>query len=167
MGGQVLLAGKVRWRADLNTIIIWLENECQILGVDIRFNHLAESDDVLRENPDVAIIATGGTPNTDWIKGNATVVSSWDALSGIVPISGSVLIHDLTGRNTAMAVADLLSEQGADVTLNTQDAHFRHGLAWGVGHIIPAHRLPLAHWSSDASYRRDRSMPWQRYGPPA
>ena len=123
VGGQVLLAGKVRWRADLNTIIIWLENECQILGVDIRFNHLAESDDVLGENPDVAIIATGGTPNTDWIKGNATVVSSWDVLSGIVPISGSVLIHDLTGRNTALAVADLLSEQGADVTLNTQDAH--------------------------------------------
>ena len=123
VGGQVLLAGKVRWRADLNTIINWLANECQILGVDIRFNHFAESEDVLGEDPDVVVIATGGTPNTDWIEGNATVVSSWDALSGIVPISGSVLIHDLTGRNTAMAVADLLSEQGAEVTLNTQDAH--------------------------------------------
>jgi pyruvate/2-oxoglutarate dehydrogenase complex dihydrolipoamide dehydrogenase (E3) component len=123
VGGQVLLAGKVRWRADLNTIINWLENECQILGVDIRFNHFAESDDVLGENPDVAIIATGGTPNTDWIEGNATVVSSWDVLSGIVPISGNVLIHDLTGRNTAMAVADFLSEKDVDVTLNTQDAH--------------------------------------------
>ena len=51
------------------------------------------------------------------------MVSSWDVLSGIVPISGSVLIHDLTGRNTALAVADLLSEQGAEVTLNTQDGH--------------------------------------------
>jgi len=122
-GGQVLLAGKVRWRTDLNSIIDWLENECRILGVDIRFNHFGESDDVLAENPDVVIVATGGTPNTDWIEGNATVVSSWDALSGIVPISGSVLIHDLTGRNTALAVADLLSEKGVEVTLNTQDAH--------------------------------------------
>jgi len=38
-------------------------------------------------------------------------------------LSGNVFVHDLTGRNTALAVADFLSEQGADVTLNTQDGH--------------------------------------------
>ena len=32
-GGQVLLAGKVHWRNDLNTIIDWLEKEIQILAV--------------------------------------------------------------------------------------------------------------------------------------
>jgi 2,4-dienoyl-CoA reductase-like NADH-dependent reductase (Old Yellow Enzyme family) len=122
VGGQVLLAGKVRWRTDLNTIIDWLENECRVLDVDIRFNQFAESDDVLSEEPDVVIVATGGVPNTDWIEGNATVVSSWDVLSGMVSIGGSVFVHDLTGRNTALAVADFLSEEGADVTLNTQDA---------------------------------------------
>ena len=38
-------------------------------------------------------------------------------------LSGNVFVHDLTGRNTALAVADFLSEQGAEVTLNTQDGH--------------------------------------------
>jgi len=123
VGGQVLLAGKVRWRTDLNTIIDWLENECRVLDVDIRFNQFAESDDVLAEEPDVVIIATGGVPNTGWIEGNATVVSSWDVLSGMASIGGSVFVHDLTGRNTALAVADFLSEEGANITLNTQDAH--------------------------------------------
>jgi len=123
VGGQVLLAGKVRWRTDLNTIIDWLENECGILNVNMRFAQFAEPDDVLAENPDVVIIATGGTPNTDWIEGNATVVSSWDVLSGMVSISGTVFVHDLTGRNTALAVADFLSEKGVQVALNTQDDH--------------------------------------------
>ena len=123
VGGQVLLAGKVRWRTDLNAIIDWLENECRVLDVDIRFNQFAESNDVLAEEPDVVIIATGGVPNTNWIEGNGTVVSSWDVLSGMTSLNGSVFVHDLTGRNTALAVADFLAEQGAQVTLNTQDAH--------------------------------------------
>ena len=123
VGGQVHLAGKVRWRTDLNTIIDWLERECAILGVDIRFNQFAQAEDVLAQEPDVVITATGGLPNIDWIEGNGTVVSSWDVLSGMTSLSGNVFVHDLTGRNTALAVADFLSEQGADVTLNTQDGH--------------------------------------------
>ncbi|MBT3706407.1 MAG: FAD-dependent oxidoreductase [Proteobacteria bacterium] len=121
-GGQVLLAGKVHWRNDLNTIIDWLEKEIQILAVDIRFNYFAEKADILAENPDVVIIATGGTPNTDWVNGNARVVNSWDVLSGMVQLTGHVFIHDQTGRNTALTVADYLSEKGVSVTLNTQDA---------------------------------------------
>jgi 2,4-dienoyl-CoA reductase-like NADH-dependent reductase (Old Yellow Enzyme family) len=120
VGGQVLLAGKVRWRTDLNTI---MERECAILGVDIRCNRLAGPEDVLAQDPDVVIIATGGLPNVDWIEGNGAVVSSWDVLSGMASLNGSVFVHDLTGRNTALAVADFLSEQGTEVTLNTQDAH--------------------------------------------
>lgn len=123
VGGQVLLAGKIGWRKDLNGIIHWLENECRLLGVELRFNHFAEAADVKNENPDVVIVATGGSPHTDWVTGNASIISSWDILSGMVTLSGSVFVHDLTGRNTAMAVADLLSEKGAQVTLNTQDAH--------------------------------------------
>jgi len=121
-GGQVLLAGKVKWRNDLNTIIDWLEKEIQILAVDIRFNFFAEKADILAENPDVVIIATGGSPNTEWINGNARVVNSWDVLSGMVQLTGHVFIHDQTGRNTALTVADYLSEKGVSVTLNTQDA---------------------------------------------
>ena len=37
-------------------------------------------------------------------------------------LEGDVLVHDQTGRNVALAAADHLSESGANVTLNTQDA---------------------------------------------
>ena len=77
---------------------------------------------MLAEAPDVVIIATGGLPHTDWVDGNATLLSSWDVLSGMASLEGDVLVHDQTGRNVAMAAADYLSEHGANVTLTTQDA---------------------------------------------
>ena len=122
LGGQVLLAGKPGWRRDLLGITEWLERECARLGVTVRLNSWAERQDILAEAPDVVLIATGGVPHTDWVEGDATILSSWDVLSGMASLDGEVLVHDQTGRNVAMAAADYLSEAGVSVTLNTQDA---------------------------------------------
>ena len=122
VGGQVVLAGQVGWRKDLASIIDWLEKECQHLGVTIKCNHFADDAMIKTENPNVVIIATGGVPHTDWLDGDANILSTWDVLSGMASPEGRVLIHDQTGKNVAMAAADFLSENGVDVTLNTQDA---------------------------------------------
>ena len=122
LGGQVILASQPGWRRDLRGIITWLESECDILGVDIRLNTYADAAMVAAENPDVVIIATGGLPDTDWVTGGAPVFSTWDILSGMASLDGSVLVHDRTGRAAALAAADWLSDHGADVTINTQDA---------------------------------------------
>ena len=122
LGGQVLLAGKPDWRRDLLGITDWLEREIDRLGVSVRLNHFAEREDILKEAPDVVFIATGGLPHTDWVEGNASVLSSWDVMSGMASLDGEVLVHDQTGRNVAMAAADHLAAGGASVTLNTQDA---------------------------------------------
>ena len=122
VGGQVLLAGRVGWRRDFIGIVDWLEAECRHLGVDIRCDSLADEGTVLAEGPDVVIIATGGLPHTDWIAGDAEILSTWDVLSGTASPEGRVLVHDQTGKNVAMAAADFLSEKGVEVVLNTQDA---------------------------------------------
>ena len=122
LGGQVRLAGKPGWRRDLLGIIDWLERECAHLGVDVRLNSYADQATVRAETPDVVFIATGGLPHTDWVDGDANLLSSWDVLSGMASLDGDVLVHDQTGRNVALATADHLSEHGASVTLNTQDA---------------------------------------------
>ncbi|MEC7486457.1 MAG: FAD-dependent oxidoreductase, partial [Pseudomonadota bacterium] len=122
LGGQVLLAGKLDWRRDLLGIVDWLEAECGRLGVTVRMNHFADRDSVLAEAPDVVFIATGGMPHTDWVDGDAKIISSWDVLSGMASLEGDVLVHDQTGRNVALAAVDYLSLNKANVTLNTQDA---------------------------------------------
>lgn len=122
LGGQVNLAGKVKWRKDLNSIIDWLTRECERLDVDIRYNQFADEEMILAEQPDVVIMATGGLPHTDWVDGDANILTTWDIMSGMASPEGHVFIHDQTGLNVAMAAADFLSEKGVQVTLNTQDA---------------------------------------------
>ena len=122
LGGQVLLAGKLDWRRDLLGIVDWLEAECGRLGVTVRTNHFADRETVLAEAPDTVFIATGGLPHTDWVDGDARIISSWDVLSGMASLEGDVLVHDQTGRNVALAAVDYLSQNNVNVTLNTQDA---------------------------------------------
>jgi NADPH-dependent 2,4-dienoyl-CoA reductase/sulfur reductase-like enzyme len=62
VGGQVLLGCKASWRRDLLGIIDWRMQELDRLGVEVRTNAFAEGSDVLAEEPDVVIVATGGMP---------------------------------------------------------------------------------------------------------
>ena len=74
-------------------IIDWRMAQCAARGVEFRFNTWAEAADVLAENPDVVIIATGGLPRDGHARGgNDLVVSAWDILSGDVKPGANVLL---------------------------------------------------------------------------
>ena len=77
-GGQIRLAARVRRRAELLGIAEWRLAQCQQHNAVLRFSHLAEAADVLAEEPDVVIVATGGLPNTSFLEqGPELTVSSW------------------------------------------------------------------------------------------
>ena len=123
LGGQIQLAAKANWRKDLISIVDWREAELEALGVDVRFNVYAQSDEILAEKPDCVFIATGGMPAENSLPGAQFAISSWDVLSGDAPKAQEVLICDHTGRHEAVSSADHLSAQGIGVTLATMDAH--------------------------------------------
>ena len=82
-GGQIRLAASSPRRRDLISIVDWRLAECKLLDVDIRTNSYAEVDDVLAENPDVVVVATGGVPNTEFLtEGAQLVTDAWDVLCG-------------------------------------------------------------------------------------
>lgn len=120
LGGQIALAEKAGWRRDLGGISTWLESELETLGVTVHTNTYAEDADVTALEPDIVIIATGGVPDTAWADSDASVLSTWDVLSGPVP-EGRVLVYDATGQAQAMTAADHLAQAGAEVELVTQD----------------------------------------------
>jgi hypothetical protein len=62
-GGQVLLAGRSPRRRDLLGIVDWRVAELQHHKVDLRLGVFAERDEVLAEEPDLVVIATGGLPS--------------------------------------------------------------------------------------------------------
>ncbi len=124
-GGQIRLTAQTKRRAEFIGIIDWRMAQCAALGVEFRFNTWAEADEILAENPDVVIIATGGMPEKDILKfGNDLTVSAWDILSGDVKPGSNVLLYDDAGDHTALQAAQTLTEAGAKVEIMTPDRSF-------------------------------------------
>jgi len=130
LGGQVLLAARASWRKDIVGIIEWRTRELERLGVEIRMSSFAERGDVLQENPDVVIIATGGTPDLDWLPGAELCTSVWDVISASRPLAPEVLVYDGTGRHPAIQAAELACAQGRRVQLVSIDGQIVQELTY-------------------------------------
>ena len=112
-GGQVNLAAKVQRRKEILGITDWLFDQCQRLGVQTRFNCLAEQKNVIDLSPDAVLIATGGLPHAGYLNEGADLaVSSWDILSGTVPIAKNVLFFDDNGQHAGASCAEFLAQSG-------------------------------------------------------
>jgi 2,4-dienoyl-CoA reductase-like NADH-dependent reductase (Old Yellow Enzyme family)/thioredoxin reductase len=120
-GGQVLLARQASWRKDITGLVDWRVAELETLGVELRYNTLAEPEDVSALSPDVVIIATGGVPNPGWIDGAELATSAWDVIGGEAAQGQDVLVYDGTGRHSAMTAAEKLARDGHNVTFVTVD----------------------------------------------
>jgi NADPH-dependent 2,4-dienoyl-CoA reductase/sulfur reductase-like enzyme len=123
LGGQVLLAVRASWRKDLIGIIDWRRRELDRLGVEIRLNTFAERSDVMAQRPDVVIVATGGTPDLEWLDGAEHCTSVWDAVAGHVPLAGDIIVYDGTGRHPAPQFAEFAAREGRQVALISLDSH--------------------------------------------
>ena len=121
-GGQVQLAARAPRRVDMIGITDWLFAQVKQLDVDTRFSHYAEASDVLAENPDVVIIATGGEPNSSFLQAGADlVVSSWDILGGYAQPAANVLLFDDNGSHQGVSCAEFIAEKGSKLELISPD----------------------------------------------
>ncbi len=124
-GGQIRLTAQSPRRAEMISIIDWRMAQCAARDVEFRFNTWAEADDILSENPDVVIIATGGLPHTEVLEsGNDLVVSSWDIISGDVKPGQDVLVYDDAGDHAGLQAAEMIAATGAKVEIMTPDRSF-------------------------------------------
>ncbi len=111
VGGQLLLAAKVKRRKEVFGIVDWLLKEINFLGVKLKLNFFADLNNVLSEDPDVVIVATGGIPNTKFLKkGSDLVVSTWDILAGNVKPKKNILIFDDNGQHPGISCCEFLCD---------------------------------------------------------
>src|SRR5690606_17145236 len=121
-GGQVRLAAGLKRRREILGIVDWRGEECERLGVGLRCNRYAEPDEVLAEAPDIVVVATGGLPNTSFLRaGEELVTTSWDILSGAVKPGATVLLFDDNGAHAGPTTAEFLAEAGAQVEFVTPE----------------------------------------------
>jgi NADPH-dependent 2,4-dienoyl-CoA reductase/sulfur reductase-like enzyme len=130
LGGQLLLAARASWRRDVVGIVDWRRSELERLGVDVRLNTYAEREDVLRLKPDVVIVATGGTPDIEWINGAEHVTSAWDVLGGTVPLGVDVVVYDGTGRHPAAQVLEMAARDGRQLAFYSIDNQLAQELTY-------------------------------------
>jgi dimethylglycine catabolism A len=120
-GGQVVLAARATWRRELVGIVRWLAGRLDGLGVEVRLNTLAEDEDVMREAPDVVVIATGGLPEVGHFTGRELADTVWDVLSGAREAGRDVLIFEESGGHAPLSCADFVAARGARVEIATPD----------------------------------------------
>ena len=123
-GGQIRLSAKSKRRKDMLGIIDWRIAQCSKKNVKFNFNLYAESKDIINEDPDIVIIATGGTPNLELFETKKElphVFSSWDIISGDIKPAENILIYDEAGDHAAMQSAEIAIEEGSTVEFMTPD----------------------------------------------
>ncbi|MFT4149766.1 MAG: NADH:flavin oxidoreductase [Paracoccaceae bacterium] len=121
-GGQILLTAALKRRREILGIVDWRVAECERLGVAIRYNHYAEPADILAEDPDCVVVATGGLPNLDLLsEGQDLAITSWDILSNSVAPARSVIVIDNNGGHSGMTVAEYVAERAEEMELVTPD----------------------------------------------
>ncbi len=120
LGGQLVLAARGQTRRQIIGVSDWLQSQIERLGVDIHMNCYAEQTEILAEQPDLVVIATGGMPTELAIPGAELARSSWDPLLGEV-FEGDALIFDDHGDQQAAVTAEVLSNTTQSLTLITPD----------------------------------------------
>ena len=134
-GGQVRLATQNPRRKELIGIVDWRLAELERLGVEIRYDSWAESNDVLALSPDVVVIATGGLPqNPPLAAGRELVTSSWDIMAGSVKPAETVLLYDDNGGHQGMGAAELIANAGSRLELVSPERFFAPEMG-GMNHV--------------------------------
>jgi 2,4-dienoyl-CoA reductase-like NADH-dependent reductase (Old Yellow Enzyme family)/thioredoxin reductase len=121
-GGQIRIAAELGRRREIIGIVDWRVAEAERAGAVLRFNAYAEAADVLAEEPEIVIVATGGLPNTGFLDaGGDLVTTSWDILTGAARPGEHVMVYDDNGAHPGMMAAEFLARAGARVDLVTPE----------------------------------------------
>ncbi len=136
VGGAVRAARRAPRLHTIGDIIDWQESELSRLGVEVRLDSYMEAAEVLAEQADTVIVATGSLPRMDGVQFGdpgrpATgvelphVLSSHELLLGRSREYGeSALVLDDSGHYEAIAAAEFLITKGLAVTYLTRLPQF-------------------------------------------
>ncbi|WP_235830084.1 FAD-dependent oxidoreductase [Algihabitans albus] len=116
LGGQLRIAAQLPRRRDLLGIVDWLASEAELAGAELRTGSYQEAETILAEAPEIVVIATGGLPDTGFLRaGEERAVTTWDLLSGQVPPGQEVLVFDDGGSHAGISAAEFAARAGSKV----------------------------------------------------
>ena len=159
LGGTVKLAGAAPHRGGIRDVIVWMQDEIFRLGVEVRTGAYMELEDILAENPDRVIVATGSTPRLDGIQASnpgeaiqgierPNVLSSNDLfLAGSRDPGRTAVVIDDLGHYEAIAAAEHLVAKGLDVAFVTRHIAFAPLVESALMTVPALQRLSRGHFT--------------------
>lgn len=114
IGGQFNLAKKIPGKEEFHETIRYYEKQLELNRVQVRLNHKAEADELIKQGYDHVVLATGVTPRIPNLSGitHPKVVSYMDTINGTISIGNSVAIIGAGG--IGFDVATFLSNEGSE-----------------------------------------------------
>ncbi len=126
LGGQVNIAKKGAGRENIGLIVTNLLVQLKKWEVQIEPRVEVTEEFMIKNHPDVAIVATGSLPKENPFPGrysSTQVLNVWQVLRGGAPIGERVLLIDGDGHHKAASTAEFLADTGKKVDIIT-DALF-------------------------------------------
>lgn len=142
LGGQLNMAKRAPFLHTIGDIADWLERDLYRRGVDVRLSSYVEADEILAEEPDAVIVATGSFPRKDGVSlkepslpasgtDQAHVYSSHEILMNPPDsVAGTVVVADDVGHYEAIAVAEFLQARGAEIVFASRHSSFAPEMAF-------------------------------------
>ncbi|MGD9306647.1 MAG: FAD-dependent oxidoreductase, partial [Desulfobacterales bacterium] len=140
LGGQFRLAGMQPRRSQILDLLEWYERQLKKLGVSVQYNSFVESKEVLADDADAVVLATGSLPsNTGFQRGLPTrhvlsgvdrpnVWSIEDVMNRSAKLGKKVLLLDDTGTWRGVGTAWYMAEREHQVTIVTSDPYVGQGI---------------------------------------
>jgi 2,4-dienoyl-CoA reductase-like NADH-dependent reductase (Old Yellow Enzyme family) len=130
LGGQLGLWSVLPDREIFGTTAPWYQRQLDQLGVTVKLEQEVTAGDVLAEQPDAVIVATGSHYDSSGASGYLPfpipghdrdfVYTVEQVLAGGQRPTGKVIILEHEGINTGAGIAELLAQGGADVEIITR-----------------------------------------------
>lgn len=121
-GGQLLLAERIPYRAEMSEVYRYLKVQLQKLEVPVITGCELTEEMVEELNPDIVIAATGSKPDMPDLEcGEVTLLNPREAMEHLDRVGEKVVLIDDVGYWQAMGVADYIGSVGADVTVVTKE----------------------------------------------
>lgn len=143
LGGQLNIAMRGAGREELGVIIRNERNQLKVLSVPILLGFEVKADFVLKERPDVVIVATGSVPKRCPLPGceGERVFNVWQVLKGEADLGESVAFIDYDGDHKATSTAEYIADLGKRVKIITPSLYVGTDLGPTQDLFLSRHRL--------------------------
>jgi len=119
LGGQVNLLKKIPFRNEFSEVIRYLEFQVkQLNNVTLKISQEATQKSIIKENPDVLVLAAGAEPLIPEYIYNEKTITGWELLNDTASIGKNIIIYDLLSKDEGAGIVEYLFENYEDIKVH-------------------------------------------------